>query len=46
MVDTSGCGQILESQLADVQDREGAYVVLRPSRRAFPFIATAFAGSG
>ncbi|MGF9764789.1 transposase, partial [Microvirga sp. 0TCS3.31] len=33
-------------QPADVQDRDGACVVLRLSRRAVPFIATAFADSG
>ena len=43
MVDTDGRGLILEPQPADVQDRDGACVVLRLSRRAFPFIATAFA---
>ena len=46
MVDTDGRGLILEPQPADVQDRDGACVVLRLSRRAFPFIATAFADSG
>jgi transposase len=46
MVDTDGRGLILESQPADVQDRDGACVVLRLSRRAFPFIAIAFADSG
>ena len=46
MVDTDGRGLILEPQPADVQDRDGAPVVLRLSRRAFPFIAQAFADSG
>jgi hypothetical protein len=46
MVDTDGRGLILEPQPADVQDRDGACVVLRLSRRVFPFIATAFADSG
>jgi putative transposase len=46
MVDTDGRGLILEPQPADVQDRDGAPVVLRLSRRAFPFIATAFADAG
>ena len=46
MVDTDGRGLILEPQPADVQDLDGACVVLRLSRRAFPFIAQAFADSG
>jgi transposase len=46
MVDTDGRGLVLEPQPADVQDRDGAPVVLRLSRRSFPFIATAFADSG
>ncbi len=46
MVDTDGRGLILEPQRADLQDRDEAGVVLRLSRRAFPFIATAFADSG
>jgi putative transposase len=43
MVDTDGRGLVLEPQPANVQDRDGAPVVLRLSRRSFPFIATAFA---
>ena len=46
MVDTDGRGLILEPQPADIQDRDGAPVVLRLSRRAFPFIAKAFADIG
>jgi putative transposase len=46
MVDTDGRGLILEPQPADIQDRDGAPVVLRLSRRSFPFIAKAFADSG
>src|ERR671910_3770404 len=46
LVDTDGRGLILEPQPADVQDRDGACVVLRLSRRAFPFIVKAFADSG
>jgi putative transposase len=46
MVDTDGRGLILEPQPADVQDRDGAPVVLRLSRRSFPFIAKAFADMG
>jgi transposase len=45
MVDTDGRGLILEPQPADVQDRDGAPVVLRLSRRSFPFIVKAFADS-
>ena len=45
MVDTDWRGLVLEPQPADVQDRDGAPVVLRLSRRSFPFIATAFADS-
>lgn len=44
-MDTDGRGLILEPQPADVQDRNGAPIVLRLSRRSFPFIATAFAES-
>jgi transposase len=36
MVDTDGGGLILEPQPADVQDRDGAPIVLRLSRRSFP----------
>ncbi len=46
MVDTDGRGLILEPQPADVQDRDGAPVVLRLSRRSFPFILKAFADAG
>src|SRR5215212_9029145 len=46
MVDTDGRGLILEPQPADVQDRDGAVAVLRLSRRAFPFVAQAFADAG
>jgi transposase len=46
LVDTDGRGLILEPQPADVQDRSGAPVVLRLSRRSFPFIAKAFADAG
>src|SRR5215213_792091 len=46
MVDTDGRGLVLEPQPADVQDRDGAVVVLQMSRRSFPFIATAFADAG
>ena len=46
MVDTDGRGLVLEPQPADVQDRDGAVAVLRLSRRAFPFVAKAFADAG
>jgi len=46
MVDTDGRGLILEPQPANVQDRDGAPIVLRLSRRSFPFIAKAFADMG
>jgi transposase len=46
MVDTDGRGLVLEPQPADVQDRDGAPIVLRLSRRSFPFIAKAFADMG
>ena len=46
MVDTDGRGLVLEPQPADVQDRDGAPVVLRLSRRSFPFVTKAFADSG
>jgi len=46
MVDTDGRGLILEPQPADVQDRDGAPLVLRLSRRSFPFITKAFADMG
>jgi transposase len=46
MVDTDGRGLILEVQPGDVQDRDGAPLVLRLSRSVFPFIAKAFADAG
>ena len=46
MVDTDGRGLVLEPQPANIQDRDGAPVVLRMSRRSFPFIAKAFADMG
>jgi transposase len=46
MVDTDGRGLVLEPQPANVQDRDGAPVVLRLSRRSFPFITKAFADMG
>jgi transposase len=46
MVDTDGRGLILEPQPANVQDRDGAPIILRLSRRSFPFIKKAFADMG
>ncbi len=46
MVDTDGRGLVLGPQPADIQDRDGAPMILRLSRRAFPFIVKAFADSG
>ena len=39
----SRAGLRYENQPANVQDRDGAPVVLRLSRRSFPFITKAFA---
>lgn len=46
LVDTDGRALVLDPQLADIQDRDGAVRVLRLSRRTFPFIAKAFADAG
>ena len=46
MVDTDGRALILEPQPASVQDRDGAPLILRLSRRSFPFITKAFADMG
>jgi transposase len=46
MVDTDGRGLILEPQPANIQDRDGAPLVLRLSRRSFPFITKVFADMG
>jgi transposase len=46
MGDTDGRALILEPQPAHVQDRDGAPVVLRLSRRSFPFVTKAFADMG
>jgi transposase len=46
LVDTDGRALVLDPQPANVQDRDGAGPVLRLSRRAFPFIAKAFADAG
>jgi transposase len=46
MVDTDGRGLVLEPQPADVQDRDGGAILLRLSRRVFPFVAKAFADAG
>ena len=46
MVDTDGRALILEPQPANIQDRDGAPLILRLSRRSFPFITKAFADMG
>jgi putative transposase len=46
MVDTDGRALILEPQPANVQDRDGASLILRMSRCSFPFITKAFADMG
>ena len=46
MVDADGRGLILEPQPANVQDRDGAPLVLRLSCRCFLFITKAFADMG
>ena len=46
MADTDGRGLILEPQPADVQGRDGGAMILRLSRRVFPFTTKAFADSG
>ena len=46
LVDTDGRGLVLDPQPADIEDRDGAVAVLRLSRRAFSFVAKAFADAG
>jgi putative transposase len=46
LVDTDGRGLILDVLPANIPDRDGAPVVLRLSRRSFPFITKAFADMG
>ena len=46
LVDTDGRALVLDSQPADVQDRDGAEPVLKQSRRSYPFIAKAVADAG
>ena len=46
MVDTDGRVLVLDPQPGCVQDRDGAMLVLRLLRRAFPFVTTAFADAG
>ncbi|SFG62978.1 transposase, partial [Methylobacterium gossipiicola] len=43
LVDTDGRALVLDPQAADIQDRDGAGPVLRPSRRTLPFIVKVFA---
>ncbi len=46
LVDTDGCGLVLEPHPASIQDRDGGGPLLRASRRIFPFIQQVFADSG
>src|ERR671910_543465 len=46
MVDTDARALMLEPQPANLHDRDGASLVLRLSRRSFPFITKAFADRG
>ena len=46
LVDTLGLLLVVVVHTADIQDRDGAPLVLRLSRRSFPFIAKAFADAG
>ena len=45
MVDTDGRALVIQAHGADVQDRDGAIPLLKTSRKAFPFVELAFAGS-
>lgn len=45
MVDTDGRALVLQAHPASVQDRDGAIPLLKASRKAFPFVALAFADS-
>ena len=46
LVDADGRALLLDSQPADVQDRDWAVPVLKQSRRPYPFIVKAFADAG
>src|SRR5918997_293512 len=46
MVNTDGRALILDPQPANMQDRDGAPLILRLSRRLFPFITKAFVDMG
>lgn len=46
LVDTDGRGLVLLPHEAGIQDRDGAPVVLKLSRKTFPFITIVFADSG
>ena len=46
MTDTDGRLPAVEVHAADIQDRDGARGALKLSRRAFPFVETAFADGG
>jgi len=45
MVDTDGRALVLRTHAADIQDRDGAVPLLKPSRGAFSFFERAFADS-
>ncbi len=45
MVDTDGRILVVQAHPANVQDRDGAIPLLQASRRSFPFVERAFAGS-
>ncbi|MGI8894367.1 MAG: IS5 family transposase [Casimicrobiaceae bacterium] len=46
LVDTDGRGLMLEPHPASIQDRDGGGLLLRASRRIFPFIVRVFADGG
>ena len=45
-MDTDGRALVLDPQPANIQDRDGAVLVLKQSRRSYPFIVKAFADAG
>ena len=46
MVDTDSRGLTLDNHPADIQDRDGAPPLMRPSRGRWPFVQLAFMDSG
>lgn len=46
LVDTDGCGLLLEPHPASIQDHDCEGLLLQASRRIFPFIQRVFADSG